>query len=76
MESLFSDLGQDEFVEKVVDEIGYTEKRYFRNGEFNSIKMAKDVIEEYGSGHELAGYDGETNEVEYNGKTYYIFRQQ
>lgn len=38
--------------------------------------MAEDVINEYGAGHELAGYDNETNEVEYNGKTYYIFRQQ
>ena len=38
--------------------------------------MAEDVINEYGAGHELAGYDNETNEIEYNGKTYYIFRQQ
>lgn len=38
--------------------------------------MAEDVINQYGAGHELASYDNDTNEVEYNGKTYYIFREQ
>jgi hypothetical protein len=34
----------------------------------------EDVINNDGRGSLLAGYDGEENEVEKNGTTYYIYR--
>ena len=91
LESLFDGMRVDEFVEKVISYIGsrdvndyledYEENDpyvwgYKYQGSVDFEKMAEDVINEYGAGHELASYDNETNEVEYNGKTYYIFREQ
>lgn len=65
-EEFFIEFG-DEYVKQMID-----------NGDayMNFETMAENVISEYGAGHELASYDNDTNEIEYNGKTYYIFRQQ
>lgn len=38
-------------------------------------KLAEDMISQYGAGHELASYDGKTQEQEFDGVTYYIFKQ-
>lgn len=91
LENLFDGMRVDEFVEKVVPYIGsrdvndymedYEENDpyvwgYKYTGSVDFEKMAEDVINEYGAGHELAPYDGRTDEIEINGKTYYIFRQQ
>ena len=34
----------------------------------------EDVINSDGRGHSIASYDGEEDEVEYEGTTYYIYR--
>lgn len=65
-EEFFIEFG-DDYVREMIDH---------GDAYMNFETMAENVISEYGAGHELAGYDNETNEVEYNGKTYYIFRQQ
>lgn len=44
-------------------------------GSVDFDKMADDVISQYGAGHELAPYDNKTMEQDYDGVTYYIFKQ-
>lgn len=64
-EEFFIEFG-DEYVKQMIDHgVAY----------MNFETMAENVISEYGAGHELSSYDNSTEEVEYNGKTYYIFRQ-
>ena len=41
---------------------------------WDAEKYCKWVIENDGRGNSLASYDGEENEAEYNGVTYYIYR--
>lgn len=65
-EEFFIEFG-DEYVKQMIDH---------GDAYMNFETMAENVISEYGAGHELASYDNDTNEIEYNGKTYYIFRQQ
>lgn len=64
-EEFFIEFG-DEYVKQMIDH---------GDASFDFEKMAEDVIDRYGAGHELSSYDNSTEEVEYNGKTYYIFRQ-
>lgn len=54
----------------MLDILGYKFEGYA-----NFDKMAQDVIDIYGAGHEIASYDGRTEETNFNGSTYYIFRQ-
>lgn len=74
--------------QEIIDSYGSAEEFFIEFGDeyikeminhgdafFDFEKMAEDVIDEYGAGHELSSYDNSTEEVEYNGKTYYIFRQ-
>lgn len=85
---LFNDMHVSEFIKKVVpylsnDTSYYISGTYRYNtdcygsdyqGKFYAKRMAQDVIDIYGPGHELASYDNRTIEHDYNGKTYYIFR--
>ena len=64
-EEFFIEFG-DEYVKQMIDH---------GDAYMNFETMAENVISEYGAGHELSSYDNSTEEVEYNGKTYYIFRQ-
>lgn len=87
LENLFDGMKVDEFIEKVANYIGgdyfdEEEVEWQRNdwgyqyrGSVDFEEMAKDVISRYGAGHELARYDGDTNVVELDGTTYYIFKQ-
>ena len=45
------------------------------HGFVDFTKMAEDVIDVYGAGHELSVYDNKTNQVDFEGETYYIFKQ-
>jgi len=72
MENLFDDLGYEEFCKEVIPYL-YGNMEDYMTIDFRS--MARDVIAQYGAGHELAHADNVTDEVEYNGKTYYIFRE-
>lgn len=49
---------------------------YKFQGNVDFEKMADDVINSYGAGHELSSYDANTDEINYKGSTYYIFRQK
>lgn len=64
-EEFFIEFG-NEYVKEMIN---------YGDASFDFEKMAEDVIDQYGAGHELSSYDNSTEEVEYNGKTYYIFRQ-
>lgn len=54
----------------MLDTMGYEFEGYA-----NFDEMAQDVIDSYGAGHEIAPYDNRTEEIDFNGSTYYIFRQ-
>lgn len=71
IEPLDDELPIDEQLEQgMLDLWGYKFQGYT-----NFKKMAQDVIDTYGAGHEIAPYDGNTEEIDFNGTTYYIFRQ-
>lgn len=75
----------DDYLSVFTDDMTATEQ--FENGMFNGVwgykfqgrvdfdKMATDVIDKFGAGHELSSYDNRTDEIDYNGSKYYIFRQ-
>ena len=65
VEEFFIEFG-DEYIKEMIN---------YGDASFDFEKMAEDVIDQYGAGHELSSYDNSTEEIEYNGKTYYIFRQ-
>ena len=78
----------DRFVEQYIDRYGspsdYFESMYGKNWA-REIKnwaesyidydgIAEELIDDYGRANELASYDGDENEEEVNGETYYIYR--
>jgi DNA repair exonuclease SbcCD ATPase subunit len=54
----------------------YTLEELIKNGPvfLDEDEMASDMISEDGRGHYLSSYDGDENEQEYDGITYYIYR--
>ena len=72
MENLFDDMGYKSFEKEVIPHL-YGDMSDYMKIDFKA--MARDVIDQYGAGHELSDYDADTEEIEHNGKTYYIFRE-
>ena len=74
IKDVYDSYGYEDFQDLVLETLGNL-KKYKKYGKLDFIQMAKDQSKKQGYGIELAKYDNETNEINYNGKTYYIFRQ-
>lgn len=49
---------------------------YKYEGHIYTDKLAEDVINSYGAAHELDYYDNRGDEIDFNGKTFQIFRKE
>lgn len=74
-EDYLEPLDDEFFIEELYENGMLDIPGYKFQGYTNFDKMAQDVIDIYGAGHEIAPYDNITEEIDFNGSTYYIFRQ-
>lgn len=78
----FTEEAKERYVEGRMDDVRYDPVRFMRDyGMEREIEnfvdqesFIEDVINSDGRGHSIASYDGEEDEVEYEGTTYYIYR--
>ena len=78
----FTDEAKERYVEGRMDDIRYDPAAFMRDyGMEREIEnfidqesFIEDVINSDGRGHTISSYDGEEDEVEYEGETYYIYR--
>jgi len=68
-----ADLAFSNTLDEMVDEFGYDQIDEALRDYFDGEAMKSD-LELDGRGHHLAHYDGEENEEEFDGVTYYIYR--
>lgn len=74
----YDDMSFDEQLESgMLDNVhGYEFNGYQYQGQVDFEKMAQDVIDIYGAAHELDSYDNRGDEIDFNGKTFQIFRKE
>ena len=78
----FTEEAKEKYVESRMDDVRYDPVRFLRDyglereieNFIDQESFIEDVINSDGRGHTIASYDGNEDEVEYEGTTYYIYR--
>ena len=78
----FTEEAKERYVESRMDDVRYDPVRFLRDyglereieNFIDQESFIEDVINSDGRGHTIASYDGNEDEVEYEGTTYYIYR--
>tara|TARA_Y100000816_G_C25687423_1_gene363792 strand:- start:252 stop:575 length:324 start_codon:yes stop_codon:yes gene_type:complete len=78
----FTEEAKEKYVESRMDDVRYDPVSFLRDyglereieNFIDQESFIEDVINSDGRGHTIASYDGNEDEVEYEGTTYYIYR--